>query len=283
MCSARSTARLGPSATFAHARSLSRRPASVRPARLPRLSLGEVGQGCELMKAGEALASSSNWGEPREHRRPGRADRRGLGLCEAERRSRQPRPRSARELDRRRRIERARPCLSRAHARAGLRGADEQEYEPVWPPTLMMNKATAVDDRHGTLTWGAAQPESPRGSSTRWPTGCSSRPATCCASHCVGGSRSRGRDRPSDREPGSGARGRRHLRERPETEPGGAARRRRDTNTSPFLSRHLMHIAGLEARRYIYPLDPPFRAAWTTVPRERQEEATVVSSPPTRA
>ena len=36
-------------------------------------------------------------------------------------------------------------------------GATQQEYEPVWPPTLMMNKATAADDRHQTLTWGAAQ------------------------------------------------------------------------------------------------------------------------------
>jgi formaldehyde-activating enzyme len=36
-------------------------------------------------------------------------------------------------------------------------GPTHQEYEPVWPPTLMMNKATAVDDRHQTLTWGAAQ------------------------------------------------------------------------------------------------------------------------------
>ncbi len=36
-------------------------------------------------------------------------------------------------------------------------GPDEARYEPVWPPTLMMNKATAVDERHETLTWGAAQ------------------------------------------------------------------------------------------------------------------------------
>ena len=36
-------------------------------------------------------------------------------------------------------------------------GPTQAEYEPVWPPTLMMNKATAVDDRHQTLTWGAAQ------------------------------------------------------------------------------------------------------------------------------
>ena len=28
---------------------------------------------------------------------------------------------------------------------------------PVEPPTLFVNKATIKDDRHGTLTWGAAQ------------------------------------------------------------------------------------------------------------------------------
>ena len=36
-------------------------------------------------------------------------------------------------------------------------GATQQEYEPVWPPTLMMNKSTAVEDDHQTMTWGAAQ------------------------------------------------------------------------------------------------------------------------------
>jgi formaldehyde-activating enzyme len=36
-------------------------------------------------------------------------------------------------------------------------GATQQEYEPVWPPTLMMNKAPALEERHQTLTWGAAQ------------------------------------------------------------------------------------------------------------------------------
>jgi len=36
-------------------------------------------------------------------------------------------------------------------------GATQQEYEPIWPPTLMMNKATATEDRHQTITWGAAQ------------------------------------------------------------------------------------------------------------------------------
>lgn len=36
-------------------------------------------------------------------------------------------------------------------------GATQQDYEPIFPPTLMMNKATALDDHHQTMTWGAAQ------------------------------------------------------------------------------------------------------------------------------
>ncbi|HKP19198.1 MAG TPA: formaldehyde-activating enzyme [Gaiellaceae bacterium] len=36
-------------------------------------------------------------------------------------------------------------------------GPEESRYEPVWPPTLMMNKATASGERHETITWGAAQ------------------------------------------------------------------------------------------------------------------------------
>jgi 5,6,7,8-tetrahydromethanopterin hydro-lyase len=36
-------------------------------------------------------------------------------------------------------------------------GPTQQQYEPIWPPTLMINKATATDDRHQAMTWGAAQ------------------------------------------------------------------------------------------------------------------------------
>jgi len=36
-------------------------------------------------------------------------------------------------------------------------GPERALYEPVWPPTLMMNKATARDERHETITWGAGQ------------------------------------------------------------------------------------------------------------------------------
>jgi formaldehyde-activating enzyme len=36
-------------------------------------------------------------------------------------------------------------------------GPDQPSYEAVVPPTIMMNKATAVEERHQTMTWGAAQ------------------------------------------------------------------------------------------------------------------------------
>ncbi|HEY3729213.1 MAG TPA: formaldehyde-activating enzyme [Solirubrobacteraceae bacterium] len=36
-------------------------------------------------------------------------------------------------------------------------GADKAHYEPVWPPTIMINKATALEDLHQTITWGAGQ------------------------------------------------------------------------------------------------------------------------------
>src|SRR3954463_2940695 len=36
-------------------------------------------------------------------------------------------------------------------------GPDQPSYEAVVPPTLMMNKATATEEHHQTLTWGAAQ------------------------------------------------------------------------------------------------------------------------------
>jgi formaldehyde-activating enzyme len=36
-------------------------------------------------------------------------------------------------------------------------GPTQPEYQPIWPPTLMMNKSTASDERHQAMTWGAAQ------------------------------------------------------------------------------------------------------------------------------
>ena len=81
----------------------------------------------------------------------------GLGRGEAERQSRQRRARPPRQSHRGCRAEHARAPVTGAHPVLVCVGKTEQEYEPVWPPTLMMNKATALDDRHQTLTWGAAQ------------------------------------------------------------------------------------------------------------------------------
>ncbi len=36
-------------------------------------------------------------------------------------------------------------------------GPDQPSYEAVVPPTVMMNKATATEEHHQTITWGAAQ------------------------------------------------------------------------------------------------------------------------------
>ena len=36
-------------------------------------------------------------------------------------------------------------------------GEAQDRYEPVWPPTIMINKATALADLHQTITWGAGQ------------------------------------------------------------------------------------------------------------------------------
>ena len=36
-------------------------------------------------------------------------------------------------------------------------GEDKDHYEPVWPPTIMINKETALEPRHQKITWGAAQ------------------------------------------------------------------------------------------------------------------------------
>jgi formaldehyde-activating enzyme len=36
-------------------------------------------------------------------------------------------------------------------------GEAQDRYELVWPPTIMINKATAVQELHQTITWGAGQ------------------------------------------------------------------------------------------------------------------------------
>jgi 5,6,7,8-tetrahydromethanopterin hydro-lyase len=36
-------------------------------------------------------------------------------------------------------------------------GEDKEQYEPVWPPTIMINKETALQPLHQKITWGAGQ------------------------------------------------------------------------------------------------------------------------------
>ncbi len=36
-------------------------------------------------------------------------------------------------------------------------GEDKAHYEPIWPPTIMINKETALEATHQKITWGAAQ------------------------------------------------------------------------------------------------------------------------------
>jgi formaldehyde-activating enzyme len=36
-------------------------------------------------------------------------------------------------------------------------GESQPEYQPIWPPTLMMNKTTATNEQIETMTWGPAQ------------------------------------------------------------------------------------------------------------------------------
>jgi formaldehyde-activating enzyme len=36
-------------------------------------------------------------------------------------------------------------------------GETQDTYEPVWPPTIMINKGTALEDVYQTITWGAGQ------------------------------------------------------------------------------------------------------------------------------
>ena len=58
----------------------------------------------------------------------------------------------------------------------------------------------------------------------------------------------------------------------------GGARRPPRHAAQPLLPRRLMRITAVETRRYRCPLDPPFRAAWDPVPRDRQEATLVLVS-----
>ena len=137
-------------------------------------------------------------------------------------------------------------------------GPTQAEYEPVWPPTLIMNKATALDDRHQTLTWGAAQLGIGQGVLDAVADGLieASGDLLVLVAFWVDPGRER-RDGATGREPRCHAQGARRLRRRARS--GCSSRSRRASRRAPepvLLGR--MRIASIETRVYRYPLDPPF-------------------------
>ena len=157
-----------------------------------------------------------------------------------------------------------------------LRRSDASRVRAVWPPTLMMNKATATDDRHQTITWGAAQLGIGQGVLDAvadglieatgdlivlvavWvDPGADDETAVRVANRARRERRSASASRVGNPPP------------RPLSSSGA-------TRSEPLLQRRLMRIASIETRVYRYPLDPPFHAAWDPVPRTHQDATIVV-------
>ena len=156
-------------------------------------------------------------------------------------------------------------------------GETPGDYEPVWPPTLMMNKGTATDDRHQTITWGAAQLGIAQGVLDAVADGLleTSGDLIVLVAVWVDPRRPRRDGRPY-RESRFDAKGDRRLRRGSRPRRGGRSRRAARRAPEPLLQRRLMRIASIETRVYRYPLDPPFHAAWDPVPRTHQDATIVV-------
>ena len=153
-------------------------------------------------------------------------------------------------------------------------GETPNDYEPVWPPTLMMNKAprTTSGTRRspGVRRTGIARCPRRGGRRTarsvrrpRRPRGCLGRPG-----------RAR-RDRRAYREPCSTRKAIGVCVEGRDPTAAAALVERRD-ELQALLQRRLMRIASIETRVYRCPLDPPFTAAWDPVPRTHQDATVVI-------
>ena len=155
-------------------------------------------------------------------------------------------------------------------------GPSQQEYEPIWPPTLMMNKATATEARHETITWGAAQLGIGQGVLDAVADGLLEASgdilvlvAVWVAANAENETAVREAARTAVRKAiGMCVSGR-------DPEAAAQARGRPRHAPQPLLRRQLMRITAVEARRYRVDFDPPFRAAWDPIPRDHQE-ATLV-------
>ncbi len=158
-------------------------------------------------------------------------------------------------------------------------GPTQADYEPVWPPTLMMNKATATDDRHQTLTWGAAQLGIAQGVLDAVADGLrrgERRPAR--ARRVLGRPRRRRRDCAPGREPRGDAQGDRHLRRGSGPERGRRARRAPRLAAQPVLLGRVSRCASRRSRRGATATRSirPIRVAWDPVPRTHQEATVAI-------
>ena len=161
-------------------------------------------------------------------------------------------------------------------------------YEPVWPPTIMINKATATEDRHQTITWGAAQ------------LGIAQGVLDAVADELIRADRRRARVRVrSTIDPGARTDG--DPQGQPRARDAQGDRRRASTGATPRprgrwwsaattsparstgASSGVVKITAIRLQRLRLPLDPPFYAAWDPVPRTRVRGHDRPRRRPTRA
>ena len=130
----------------------------------------------------------------------------------------------------------------------------------MWPPTIMINKATALEERHQTITWGAAQLGIAQGVLDAVADGLIPATEDVLVFVCVWVDPAAS-DETAVREAnrGGGPQGDRRVRQRPR--PGGGARAggAARLGDEPVLrGRVTMRITAIRMQRLRLPLDPPF-------------------------
>ena len=156
-------------------------------------------------------------------------------------------------------------------------GPTQAEYEPVWPPTLMMNKATALEEHHQTMTWGAAQLGIGQGVLDAVADGLIAASGDLLVLVAVWVDPA-AEDETTVREANRAAT-RRALGvcvEGRDRSCGCRACRETRLAAQSVLRRRVVRIASIETRLYRYPLDPAFSAAWDPEPRTHQDATLVI-------